>query len=221
MGQISIVGAARPAPLRAGMSLSFRYREVTGFGASPAAPMLAATASAAMKAAQAGLAFGPSRALLSQLLPAPGQGPGDKTRRTGFFRIQIHTRTPAGARYLGTIAARGDPGYAATSVMLGETALRLALDRDHLPDRAGVLTPATAMGAALTTARLRSAGHTLATRQITQLSPQAPTSRLPSLHPRTARSPRPLECTQESARPDKSRGPGFPPERPPRPVGGS
>jgi hypothetical protein len=37
-----------------------------------------------------------------------------------------------------------------------------------LPDRAGVLTPATAMGAALAT-RLRSAGHTLATRQITQL----------------------------------------------------
>jgi len=51
--------------------------------------------------------------------------------------------------------------------MLGEAALCLALDRDHLPDRAGVLTPATAMGAALA-ARLRSAGHTLATRQITQ-----------------------------------------------------
>ncbi len=112
-----------------------------------------------MKAVQAGLAFGPSRALLSQLLPAPGQGPGDKTRRTGFFRMQIPTRTPAGARYLGTIAARGESGYAATSVMFGETALRLALDRDHLPDRAGVLTLATAMGAALT-ARLRSEGHT-------------------------------------------------------------
>ena len=51
---------------------------------------------------------------------------------------------------------------------LGETALCLALDRDHLPDRAGVLTPATAMGAALT-ARLRSAGHTLAARRVTQL----------------------------------------------------
>ena len=71
-------------------------------------------------------------------------------------------------RYLATIAAQGDPGYAATSVMLGETALCLALDRDHLPGRAGVLTPATAMGAALAD-RLRSAGHTLATRQITQL----------------------------------------------------
>jgi hypothetical protein len=44
--------------------------------------------------------------------------------------------------------------------MLGETALCLALDKDQLPDRAGVLTPATAMGAAL------------ATRQITQLPGQ-------------------------------------------------
>ena len=76
----------------------FRYREVTGFGAGPAAPALATAASAAFKAAEAGLAFGPSRALLSQLLPAPGQGPGEKIRRTGYFRIQIHTRTSAGAR---------------------------------------------------------------------------------------------------------------------------
>ena len=146
----------------------FRYREVTGFGTGPAAPVLAVAASAGAKAAEAGLAFGPSRALLSRLLPAPGQGPGEKTRRTGYFRIQIHTRTSAGLRYLGTIEAQGDPGYAATSVMLGETALCLALDRGQLPDRAGVLTPATAMGAALAT-RLRSAGQTLAARQIIQL----------------------------------------------------
>jgi short subunit dehydrogenase-like uncharacterized protein len=145
----------------------FRYREVTGFGAGPAAPMLAAAASGTLKAAEAALAFGPSRMLLGPLLPAPGQGPGDNARRTGYFRMQIHTRTSAGARYLGTIEAQGDPGYAATSVMLGETALCLALDRDQLPDRAGVLTPATAMGAALAT-RLRSAGHTLAARQITR-----------------------------------------------------
>jgi short subunit dehydrogenase-like uncharacterized protein len=81
--------------------------------------------------------FGPSRALLSQLLPALGRGPGEKTRRTGFFRIQIRTRTSAGAWSWGTVEAQGDPGYAATSVMLGETALCLALDRDQLPDRAG------------------------------------------------------------------------------------
>jgi short subunit dehydrogenase-like uncharacterized protein len=144
----------------------FRYREVTGFGAGPAAPLLAGAVSAALKAAGAGLASGPARAMLRPLLPAPGQGPGERTRRTGYFRIQLHTRTSAGARYLGAVEARGDPGYAATSVMLGETALCLALDSSQLPDHAGVLTPATAMGAALAT-RLRSAGHTLTTRQIT------------------------------------------------------
>jgi short subunit dehydrogenase-like uncharacterized protein len=145
----------------------FRYREVTGFGTSPAAPLLAVMTGAGLKAAQAGLEFGPSRALLGRLLPAPGQGPGEKTRRTGYFRIQIHTRTSAGMRYLAAIEAHGDPGYAATSVMLGEAALCLALDRDQLPGQAGVLTPATAMGAALA-GRLRAAGHTLTARQIAQ-----------------------------------------------------
>ena len=145
----------------------FRYREVTGFGASPAAPVLGAAVSAALKATEAGLAFGPSRAVLGRLLPAPGQGPSEKTRRTGLFRMQIHARTSAGVRYLGTMEAPGDPGYAATSVMLGESALCLALDRDRLPDRAGVLTPVTAMGTTLAD-RLRSAGHTLATQHITQ-----------------------------------------------------
>jgi short subunit dehydrogenase-like uncharacterized protein len=50
--------------------------------------------------------------------------------------------------------------------MLGESALCLALDQDSLPGCAGVLTPATAMGAALA-ARLTSAGQTLAARRIT------------------------------------------------------
>ncbi len=145
----------------------FRYREVTGFGPWPAAPLLGATVSAALKAAETGLTFGPSRALLAQLLPAPGHGPGERIRRTGYFRMQIHARTTAGLWYLARIEAQGDPGYAATSVMLGESALCLALDRDRLPDRAGVLTPATAMGTVLAS-RLRTAGHTLATQQITQ-----------------------------------------------------
>ena len=145
----------------------FRYQEVTGFGRSPAAPVQAAALATGLKALQAGLAFRPSRAVLGQLLPGPGQGPGEKTRRTGYFRMQIYTRTSGGARYLATIGARGDPGYAATSVMLGESALCLALDRDRVPGRAGVLTPATAMGTALAD-RLQMAGHTLGAQRITQ-----------------------------------------------------
>jgi short subunit dehydrogenase-like uncharacterized protein len=146
---------------------SFRYREVTGFRPGPAGPVQAAALATGLKALMTGLALQPSRRLLGRLLPRPGQGPGEKTRRTGFFRIQIHTRTSAGVRYLSRIEARGDPGYAATSVMLGESALCLALDHDRLPDRAGVLTPATAMGTVLA-ARLTSAGHTLTAQRITR-----------------------------------------------------
>jgi short subunit dehydrogenase-like uncharacterized protein len=43
--------------------------------------------------------------------------------------------------------------------MMGESALCLALDGDRLPKRAGVLTPATALGLPLVD-RLRAAGMT-------------------------------------------------------------
>jgi short subunit dehydrogenase-like uncharacterized protein len=145
----------------------FRYREVTGFGAGPVAPVKAAAASTAFMALGAGLAFGPSRALLDRVLPAPGEGPSEKTRRAGFFRMEVHTRTSTGARYVSQVAAQGDPGYAATSVILGESALCLALDRDHLPCAAGVLTPATAIGTVLVD-RLTAAGDTLVTQRINQ-----------------------------------------------------
>jgi short subunit dehydrogenase-like uncharacterized protein len=42
--------------------------------------------------------------------------------------------------------------------MLGQTGLALALDDERLPDRAGSLTPATALGTVLVD-RLRVAGH--------------------------------------------------------------
>jgi short subunit dehydrogenase-like uncharacterized protein len=92
-------------------------------------------------------------------LPKPGEGPDEETRRKGFFRIQIHARTSTGARYVEDVAAKGDPGYAATCVMLGEAALCLATQAAELPARAGVLTPATAFGSVLVD-RLREAGMT-------------------------------------------------------------
>jgi short subunit dehydrogenase-like uncharacterized protein len=143
----------------------FRYREVTGFGTGPAAHARALAVTAAITGLMAGVALRPSRALLRPLLPKPGEGPGEKARRTGFFRMEVHARASAGARYLTKVGARGDPGYAATAVMLGESALCLAVDRDRLPDRAGVLTPATAMGTTLAD-RLRAAGQTFEAHRI-------------------------------------------------------
>ena len=64
--------------------------------------------------------------------------------------------TSSGARLRCEIRVPGDPGYKATAVMLGESALCLAFD--DLPEAAGVLTPATAMGTVLAD-RLVAAGH--------------------------------------------------------------
>ena len=152
----------------------FRYQEVTGFGAGRAGAVQAGVVTGGLGALAAGLAFAPSRSLLGRVLPGPGEGPSEKTRRNGYFRMEIHTRTSAGRRYVAQVAAHGDPGYQATAMMFGESALCLALDADRLPGRAGVLTPATAMGPALAT-RLRSAGLTLAARRSGRDGPGVPT----------------------------------------------
>ena len=138
----------------------FHYREVTGFGSSPLGPLLAGGMAVGMAGLVAGMRFGPARTLLDRVLPAPGEGPSEETRRKGYFKAEIHAETESGRRVRTVVAAQGDPGYAATSVMLGESALCLALDTDLLPDRAGVLTPASAMGARLSD-RLRAAGFTI------------------------------------------------------------
>ena len=136
----------------------FRYREASAFGPGPAGAMKAAAMTAGLGAAFASLAFGPS-VLMDRVLPKPGTGPDEKARVSGRFMVELWARTSHGDQYVARVGADGDPGYAATSVMLGESALCLAFDR-NLPGAGGVLTPATAMGMALVE-RLRAAGQTL------------------------------------------------------------
>ena len=80
-------------------------------------------------------------------------------QREGWLHSQVTVRTEGGHRYQAVAAGPGDPGYAATAVMAGETALALAFDSDRLPPAKGSLTPATALGNVLVQ-RLRAAGHT-------------------------------------------------------------
>jgi short subunit dehydrogenase-like uncharacterized protein len=140
---------------------SFRYREVMAFGSGVSGRVKALGVGGGLGALTAGLAIPPSRWLLDRVLPDPGEGPKDEMVRNGFYEIEIHSRTPAGERWVCEVKAKGDPGYGATSVILGESALALALDGERLPDRAGVLTPATGIGLVLAE-RLRAAGQTFA-----------------------------------------------------------
>ncbi len=137
---------------------ALRYRELMATGSGPVGAAKAAAMTGGIAALFGGLSFGPSRKLLDRVLPDPGEGPSPEQREKGFFAIEVHSTTSGGAELVCRINASGDPGYKATAVMLGESALGLALDRDRLPDAAGVLTPSTAIGNVLLQ-RLRAAGH--------------------------------------------------------------
>ncbi|HEY5149871.1 MAG TPA: saccharopine dehydrogenase NADP-binding domain-containing protein [Mycobacterium sp.] len=139
-----------------------RYREVVRTGTSMVAPVTAGALALASGALVTGFRIPVIRPLLDRVLPNPGEGPSEKTWRNGHFRLEIRARSVTGARYVATVAAPGDPGYGATRVMLGQSALSLATD--ELPEAAGVLTPATAMNGALTN-RLRQQGFTFEVRR--------------------------------------------------------
>jgi saccharopine dehydrogenase (NAD+, L-glutamate forming) len=91
------------------------------------------------------------RALQRRL--APGDGPSPENRARSWFTVTF-VGEGGGERVI-TRVSGGDPGYSETAKMLGESALCLAYD--DLPDTAGQVTTAVAMGDALID-RLRKAG---------------------------------------------------------------
>jgi len=78
--------------------------------------------------------------------PISGEGPPSWLLRDGGFEIEVTARTNKKFARI-RISGQGDPGYGATSKMLAELGLCLALD-DHSKSshRAGVLTPSTGLG---------------------------------------------------------------------------
>ena len=146
----------------------FRYSECQSLGSSIAAPVasaMAAGASSAVTGLGSRYFNRLPQGLVERIAPKPGTGPSEQVRERGFYKIETYTTTTTGARYVATISQKGDPGYKATSVLLGESGLALALDRDRLSDLRGVLTPAAAMGDALL-ARFPAAGVSLETSRL-------------------------------------------------------
>jgi short subunit dehydrogenase-like uncharacterized protein len=146
----------------------FEYAEQMSMGRSFAAPVAAAMATGGNAAT---MALGsryfnrlPSK-LVERIAQKPGTGPSESAREQGHYTVETYTTTTTGARYKATMSQKGDPGYKATSVLLGESGLALALDRDRLSDLRGVLTPAAAMGDALL-ARFPAAGVKLETSRL-------------------------------------------------------
>mmetsp|Transcript_33841 Transcript_33841/g.46850 ORF Transcript_33841/g.46850 Transcript_33841/m.46850 type:complete len:329 (-) Transcript_33841:116-1102(-) len=107
---------------------------------------------AGMGLAVGALYFRLSRWLLaSTVLPKPGQGPSEQARENGYFNVHFigtAKRKDAPSKAEGLFSySHGDPGYAATSLMVLEAALSLLQTQSEVePGQGGVLTPASALG---------------------------------------------------------------------------
>ncbi|MEU4485283.1 saccharopine dehydrogenase NADP-binding domain-containing protein [Streptomyces purpurascens] len=126
----------------------FRYRQYAAVRHLPVAVGGVAAVGALVAAAQ----VPPARRWLSDRLK-PGDGPSPEKRAKSWFSLRFVGE--GGGRRVYTEVSGGDPGYDETAKMLAESALCLAFD--DLPERAGQLTTAVAMGDALID-RLRAAG---------------------------------------------------------------
>lgn len=140
----------------------FRYAETLAVGKGKSTWLKATALSKSMQAFMGLLSIKATRSLLQRfVLPKPGEGPSKQAREGGYFAMRLvgHgiAKNNSSFRLMGRVKGVSDPGYGETSKMLAESALCLALDTKQLPKRAGVLTPASAMGAVLLE-RLRKAG---------------------------------------------------------------
>jgi short subunit dehydrogenase-like uncharacterized protein len=83
----------------------------------------------------------PTRELLLKVRQS-GEGPSEGQRSRSWFRVTFVG--VGGGKRVVTRVSGGDPGYDETAKMVSQAAMCLA--QDALPERAGVLTPAAAMG---------------------------------------------------------------------------
>ncbi|MFW6329932.1 MAG: saccharopine dehydrogenase family protein [Alkalispirochaetaceae bacterium] len=125
----------------------FRYNEVFVLPPGIGGFLKALAGRSAITAGRLLFAFPPTRSLLVALLfPPPGSGPRVAEEGGGYFEARIED--PLSGRAYLRIEGDRDPGYGATAIMLGESAILLAAPRE--PDSpAGVITPAVAFGEAL------------------------------------------------------------------------
>ena len=132
----------------------FRYREGVALrGAAASLPLRYAmagalsgtqTAMASVARARPSVRRRVSKAL-SAILPSSGFGPAADRLEAWRWRMSVNAHTAGGHEVRVEVDADGHPGYLATARMLGEAGLLLA-EPDATPDRAGCLTPATALG---------------------------------------------------------------------------
>lgn len=136
----------------AGYAPDFHYQEYLQMGTGAMAAAAAAALSSSMALSQFAIRQAPVRKLASALMPKPGSGPSIAKMDGGSFHCELVAQGACGNLMRGRIWDHGDPGNRATTKMVCEAALCLALEFEKLPggsNHGGVLTPATGLGGVL------------------------------------------------------------------------
>jgi short subunit dehydrogenase-like uncharacterized protein len=152
-----LLAAERAAAERGGSAEPMRYREGIAIPGDASATLpLRYAAAAALGGMQAGFRAltrarpsvrDRSAGVMRKVLPSSGFGPAGAKLDEWSWHLTVDART-AGGRYVRVdLDADGHPGYLTTAKLLGEAGLLLAED-GATPQRAGCLTPATAIGTA-------------------------------------------------------------------------
>ena len=81
--------------------------------------------------------------------PVPGQGPSREKRESGYFNLDIIGAIDNTKKTSIKVIGEGDPGYLATATMITEAGLSIIMDEERLPEKYGVLTPASGIGEVL------------------------------------------------------------------------
>ena len=136
----------------------FVYREVMSTPGNVRGAAMAVGITGALGAIAFAMKRPSLRAAIAKRAPQPGDGPSAEARARGHWKVRFVAENGEHSMKYVVADPAGDPGYASTAKMLGESALSLALD--PLTSAGGVTTPSVAMNAYLLD-RLRRAGLTL------------------------------------------------------------
>jgi short subunit dehydrogenase-like uncharacterized protein len=86
------------------------------------------------------------KSMIDWTAPKPGQGPDLDQLDNWSWSLMGRARNEKGSAVCMELEGKGHPGYRTTANMIGEAGLILADPQADLPDRAGILTPALALG---------------------------------------------------------------------------
>jgi short subunit dehydrogenase-like uncharacterized protein len=127
----------------------FTYNEAIQFGSGIKAQAKAKLISAIMGLFEASLRVTSVRKLLERfVLPKPGTGPSEKTRKSGNYKIAFYGKTSGGQSLITEFSDNEDPGYNSTASIMSQVGISLFKDEKRTKE-GGFWTPASLLGESL------------------------------------------------------------------------